>query len=333
MLETKIILKFVIKRFMNKLPFKFSWLFLLIPFGIVFFVLVPELEQKYESYNNKQITLQNDIHRLDSLSQLEQLTTKDKHLLKKLEITVPVHTKVYAKEQFLYYKTGGMLLVLAFMGIGMVVTSYLASKKKRASKNKQVNFTFKEPSNDVVGQAISWDALVSSGSNFASEVFKKTAQGYKITSSSFAKIFAWSFFLIGLNYTVISFFEYYQIYEIPLTFMKAGKLFFTSGGPFLLVGTVLLFMFSPKVFIHTRKRKIIVDGEIVSFQQVHALQVLEKFIEGSSSGSYYCYELNLITQKGKRHNLLNHGDKDFILSDMIKISKLFKVPVWNRGVL
>ncbi|WP_028889942.1 hypothetical protein [Tenacibaculum ovolyticum] len=317
---------------MNKLSFKSYWLFLLIPIGVVYFVLVPELKKNYERYNNSQIKLQNDIYTLDSLQQLKSLTKKGEHLLKVLEITVPIHTKVYGREEYTFYKISGMLLVLVFMGVGMVATSYISNKKKTSPKNKQIDFVFEDPETDVIGQQISWNALENSASNFASEVLKKTAQGYKITSSSFTKVFAWSFFLMGLNYVAISFYEYYQVYNIPLTFMKGGKLFFTSGGPFLLIGLFLLFMFSPKVFIHTRKRKIITSGETLQFQQVYALQVLEKFSSGGSSGGYFSYELNLITNKGARYNLLNHGDKTYILSDMMKISKLLKVPVWNKGV-
>ncbi len=123
---------------------KSSWLFLLIPLGILFFVLVPELESKYERYNSNQTSLHKDIYLLDSLKQIHSPTTKDKHLIKKLEITLPIHT--------------------------------------------------------------------------------------------------------------------------------------------------------------------------------------------SSSGSYFSYELNLITQKGDRFNLLNHDDKQYLLSDMMKISKLLKVSVWNKNV-
>ncbi|MCD8453754.1 hypothetical protein PJW08_01930 [Tenacibaculum finnmarkense] len=319
---------------MQKLPFKSSWLFLLIPIGMIYFVFVPQIQKQYERYNKQQITLQNDIRTLDSLKHAKKLNRKGTHLLKKLEITVPVHQKVYGKQKFLYYKTGGMLLVLVFMGIGMLVTSYLSNRKKTSSKNKQIDFIFDDFTTDQIGQTISWDGVESSGSNFASETFKKTAQGYKITGSSFTKVFAWSFFLIGLNYVAVSFYEFYQTSDIPLTFMKGGKLFFTSGGVFLIVGVILLFMFSPKAYIYTRKRKIIVGAELLTFQQVHALQVLEKFISGSSSsGSYFSYELNLITKNGVRYNLLNHGDKTYILSDMLKISKLLKVPVWNNGVV
>ena len=71
---------------MNKIALKSSWLFLVIPLGIIFFVVVPELEKKYDRYNNNQITLQKDIYTLDSLKQVEKLSSKGKHLLKKLEI-------------------------------------------------------------------------------------------------------------------------------------------------------------------------------------------------------------------------------------------------------
>ncbi|SOU85622.1 hypothetical protein [Tenacibaculum dicentrarchi] len=319
---------------MQKLLFKSSWLFLLIPIGMIYFVFVPQIQKQYERYNNNQINLQNDIRTLDSLKYAKKLNRKGTHLLKKLEITVPVHQKVYGKQKFLYYKTGGMLLVLVFMGIGMLVTIYFSNRKKTSSKNKQIDFIFDDFTTDKVGRTISWNSLENLSSNFASETFKKTAQGYKITGSSFTKVFAWSFFLIGLIYLIVSFYEFYQTSDIPLTFMKGGKLFFISGGPFLIVGIVLLFMFSPKVYIYTRKRKIIVGGEVLTFQQIYALQILEKFTSGnSSSGSYFSYELNLITKNGERYNLLNHGDKTYILSDMIKISKLLKLPVWNNGVV
>ena len=77
---------------------------------------------------------------------------------------------------------------------------------------------------------------------------------------------------------------------------------------------------------------MIVGGEIIPFQHAYALQLLEKFIPGKSSGGYFCYEANLVTKEGKRFNLLNHGDKQYLLSDAVKISKIFSIPVWNKNV-
>jgi flagellar biogenesis protein FliO len=318
---------------MKLLNIKPSWLFFLIPIGLITFVLFPEIQQTYTTYDNKQVVLQQDVFTLDSLKQLTAPGTKDLHTIKRLELTIPVHKMAYKREAFLYYKTGGMLAILLFMGIGMFATSYISNKRKTSFKNKTIDFSFENPNDNPIGKRVSWEPLESSGSNFSSEVLKKTVTGYKVTSSSFTKVFAWSFFLVGLNYIVVSFIEYTQTTDIPLTFMKGGKLFFTSGGPFLIIGFILILMFSSKVVINTRKRKVIINGEILSFDQIFALQVLEKFIEGSSSGSYFCYELNLITQNGDRHNLLNHGDKDYILSDMVKISRFFNVLVWNKGIV
>ncbi|WP_156133105.1 hypothetical protein [Lacinutrix sp. Hel_I_90] len=318
---------------MKSLHIKPSWLFFLIPIGVLIFVIVPEIQGKYTVYNTKKIGLQQDVVTLDSLQQLTEPTRKDLQTIKKLEITVPIHTAAYQREVFVYYKTGGMLFVLAFMGVGMVVSGYISTKKKTAPKNEKVDFTFEDPDSDAIGQRIAWVGVERSGSNFASEVLKKTHNGYKIISSSLTKVVAWSFFLIGLNYVVLSFVEYYQIYDVSLTLMKAGKLFFTSGGPFLLIGFMLLLIFTPKAYVNTSKRKVSIDGKTLPFQHIHALQLLEKFTESHSSGSYFSYELNVITLNGERHNLLNHGDKDYILSDMIKLSRLFKVPVWNKGVV
>lgn len=315
---------------MKFINIKTSWLFLLIPIGIIFFVITPEIKTRYSRYNYQQIKLQEDIVTLDSLSNLVAAKRSDLNKIKTLSITIPIYKLSYKREFFIYLKTGGMLIILAFMGIGMFGFSYLSAKKKSSSKNKLIDFSFEDSDNDPLGQRISWTAVEKSGSNFASEVLKKSLNAYKITSSSYTKVFAWSFFLVGLNYLSFSYIEFYQISNIPLGIMKAGKIFFTSGGVFLIIGMGLILMFSTKVYINTQKRKIIIDGTVLHFKQVYALQVLQKFVEGGSSAGYFSYELNLVTKDGDRHNLLNHGDKDYILSDMIKLSRLFKVPVWNK---
>ncbi|MCD9562080.1 hypothetical protein [Tenacibaculum maritimum] len=69
----------------------------------------------------------------------------------------------------------------------------------------------------------------------------------------------------------------------------------------------------------------------ILFQEIYALQIIEKFSKSKrSSNSYPSYELNIITKNGNRYNLLNHGDKTHLLSDMVKISKVLRVPIWNK---
>ena len=318
---------------MKKITLNNSWLFAIIPLGIFIFVVIPQLQNTYAVFNKQEIALQQSIQQLDSLQQLKNPTQKDLNTIKRLEITVPVHKMSLGKQRYMYYKTGGMLTVLAFMFAGMFGSGYLSRRKKNSPKNKQIEFSFEDFYSDAIGQHISWEAIESSGSNFLSEHLRKTAFGYKITSSSYMKFVAWSFFLMGLNYTVWTYIEFYEFSTEALTFMKAGKLFFTSGGVFLLVGCFLILSFSSKAYLNSQKRKILVGKEIIPFKQVYALQVLTKFVSGNNTGGYYCYELNLVTQKGERFNLLNHGDKEYLLSDMVKISRFLKVPVWNRGVV
>lgn len=318
---------------MKKVSLTSSWVFVIIPIGILFFVVFPQLQNMYESFHKREIEVQQSARKLDSLQQLTKPTREDLNNIKRLEITVPIHQLSIDKQRYTYYKTGGMLAVLAFMFIGMFGSSYWAKRKKNSSNNKQIEFSFEDFTTDAIGQYISWDPVKGSGSNFLSERLRKTSSGYKITSSTYMKFMAWSFFLMGLNYVAWSYIEFFEFSKEPLTFMQGGKMFFISGGPFVLIGVFLLFSFGAKAFLNSQKRKVLVDGEIISFQQVYALQVLSKFIQGNKSGGYHCYEVNLVTQSGERYNLLNHGDKEYLLSDMVKISRFLKVPVWNNGVI
>ena len=317
---------------MKKFNLNSSWLFVLIPIGIVFFVVMPELGKKYEAYTKQETELHQQISQLDSLKQLESPTRRNLNEIKRLEITTHVKKLSFGKQRYLYYKIGGMFIVFIFMFGGMFGSSYLVRRKKRSPNNKEISFNFGDFTQDVIGQQISWEATEGSGSNFLSEHLKKTSKGYKISSSSYMKFVAWGFFLVGANYTIWSFVEFFEFSKKAMTFMQGGKIFFTSGGVFILVGIFLLISTGAKAYFHTRKRKMVVGGEIIPFQHAYALQLLEKFIPGKSSGGYFCYEANLVTKEGKRFNLLNHGDKQYLLSDAVKISKIFSIPVWNKNV-
>ncbi|CAA0152237.1 hypothetical protein [Tenacibaculum maritimum] len=315
---------------MTKSFFNRSWLFLVIPVGFILFVIAPEIQKKYNDYKEHQIALRNNIYILDSLKQLKKTNTKDNHLIKKLEITIPIHTRVYRRQKFLYYKTGGLLIILILMGIYIIGLCH-SSNKKKATKSKRINFNFENPEKDRIAQQISWNSLESSSSNFKSEILKKTKNGYQIMASPVIKVFAWSFFLIGGNYLLFSIVQHYESLCSSFSFIQIGKLFFTSGGPFLLTGIFLIALSLPKVYINTFKKDITFFNKKILFQEIYALQIIEKFSKSKrSSNSYPSFELNIITKNGNRYNLLNHGDKTHLLSDMVKISKVLRVPIWNK---
>ncbi len=318
---------------MNKMSFKSTWIVFLIPIGMVIFVIFPQLQNTYSQLQKRELEYQMKVQKLDSIKQLSNPTTRDKNDITRLKIQVEVHGKSIRKQRYTNYKIGGMLLVLTFMFIGMFGSSYLVKRKKSSANNQSIQFTYEDPSSDAIGHQISWDALEGSGSNFLSEHLKKTNSGFKIASSNYMKFVAWSFVLIGANQLVWTFVEFFETSNESLSFMKAGGMFFTSGGVFAIIGLFLFLMTSSKAHIHMRKRKIIIGGQILDFKEAYALQILQKFVQGNKSGGYYCYELNLVTKEGNRYNLLNHGDKTYLLSDMVKISRVLKLPVWNMGVV
>jgi len=148
------------------------------------------------------------------------------------------------------------------------------------------------------------------------------------------KYIAWGFIIVGINPVIWSFVEAIQLNQETIGFIKAGNLFFTSGGAIMLPGLFLLFKStSTKVSIYKKEQTIHIEGKVLKFNDLHALQLIQKFVQGNRGGGYTCYELILVTKRAKRYSLLNHGDKTFILSDMVKISQILNLPVWNSGVV
>lgn len=318
---------------MRKANINLGWIALIIPLGILIFVVAPGIYEKYQQFDNKQTKHQKNIVLLDSLKTLPQPTQSDLNQIKRLQIHVDVGQTTLTKQKFEYLKIGGMLVVLAGMFLSMFGSNLWLKRKKNAPTNTRITFNYEDPNTDPIGQQISWESLQNGGSNFLSERLKKRSYGYLISASGMLKAMAWAFLLIGLNWLVWTYVETYTFKPDTLDFMTIGGIFFTSGGPFLLVGLFLTLMSSAKAVIHMRKRTVIAGGERLPFNQIHALQVLQKFVQGSSSGGYFCYELNVVTKNGARHNLLNHGDKTYLLSDTVKISRILRVPVWNMGVV
>ena len=315
---------------MKSLKINSSWLFILIPVIAIIFIAYPNLKKVYDLQDKRKSELMIKEQRLEELNNKKNLTLRERNEVKRLEIQVKVGKDVAVANSLNNILPYGLFGILGAVFIGMFISSYRSSSKKKDPNNRVIDFTFEDPSQDAIGNSISWSACANGGSNFRSERFIKTKNGYKIDSTIYVKLFSWAFLLAGLLWTVFSFVKAIKQGK-ELGFMEAGSLFFTSGGIFLIVGIALFFMFAPKVYILTSKRIVIAgDAEKIPFNQVYALQVLEKIVYGKHT--YPSYEVNLVTNTGERYNLLNHGDKDYILSDMVKISKLFRIPVWNMGV-
>ncbi|MDY8136734.1 hypothetical protein [Aquimarina sp. 2201CG5-10] len=317
---------------MHKINIKLPWLGIVIFGGLFVFMIFPQIQKQYKYYDQSKVALDQKEKELEVLQKQSELTQSQRNKIKTLTISIPVEKKAILKQQFNGLKIGGIIACLVFMGVGAILTRYLGEKKKILNTiNKDFEFT--NPEESDIGRQVSWVSTKSSGSNFLSERVKKTNSGYKIGGTAYVKIFAWSFFLMGAVTTIISFIELYRFSEKKITLFEIGKIFFTTGGVFVIIGVVLLLLFSSKAVFHIAKRKIVVEGIMLPFEQVIALQVLEKFVEGNNSGSFYSYEMNLVTKKGDRYNLLNHGDKTALMNDVILLGDVLKVPVWSKVYL
>lgn len=319
---------------MNKVSINNSWLVFLPVIGILIFVVLPQLQNIATNFNNEISKHQSNIQKLDHLKQLPSSNLNTRNEITRLEILVSTYDKVIEKKKFIYYKIGGALVIITLILIALFSSNYITKRKKTAPNNKKINFNYSNPYTDIIGQHISWDAVKESGSNFLSSYVKQTKFGYKIASSNYIKLIALGFILIGTNQVLWTFMETIHFTQKPIGIMKVGNIIFTSGGIFIGVGIFLLFKFTiKKTYIYQNKQIIKIEGNLFRFNQLHALQILQKFIQGNRTGGYYSYELNLVTKQGERYNLLNHGDKTYLLSDMVKLSHALNLPVWNNNIV
>lgn len=57
------------------------------------------------------------------------------------------------------------------------------------------------------------------------------------------------------------------------------------------------------------------NERIVELNNIRSLQINNKLIRRTDGLNYVCYELNMLTQNGRRLNVLNHNDLDILRHD------------------
>lgn len=57
------------------------------------------------------------------------------------------------------------------------------------------------------------------------------------------------------------------------------------------------------------------NERIVELRNIHSLQINNKLIKRSDGLNYLCYELNMLTENGRRINIFNHNDLEQIRKD------------------
>ncbi|MCB5161668.1 hypothetical protein [Marinomonas algarum] len=125
-------------------------------------------------------------------------------------------------------------------------------------------------------------------------------------------------FLLGLAVRLLSFPDRYDL-----------AIFL--GGFGIAIGTFGMALIKPflrrssfdkeKNSFNNHKDRNVKLGHIVS------LQINNKIVQSKHGLSYGCYELNLLTQHGRRINILNHGDEQQLLHDAEQLGYFLHVEV------
>ena len=65
----------------------------------------------------------------------------------------------------------------------------------------------------------------------------------------------------------------------------------------------------------------------VKLHHINSLQINNKIIQRKNALSYQCFELNMLTQHGRRINILNHNNQEQLMLDAFLLSTFLKVEI------
>lgn len=195
---------------------------------------------------------------------------------------------------------------------------------------------------DPLAQSIGWTPIKGGGSNFGTHKYFESGPnrvGFKATLG--AKLFSSLFMLVGVGVS----------FGISWSQLQEGIPFFSSQ--MLIPALFGLIFFGVGLYMFRSFAKPIVFDKMQGFywkgwkaperysgtelpkdaarlEDIHAIQLISEYIRGDKN-SYYSYELNLVTKKGDRLNVVDHGKKGLIIEDANKLSKFLGKPIWNAA--
>lgn len=191
--------------------------------------------------------------------------------------------------------------------------------------------------NDPIAEKIEWGPAKSGGTNFkTNSLIKVSSSVYRYQLSIGGKLFIGVFGLIGfivfivaLSLLISSNPTGYFLLLFSLVFMAAAYFMYRSmGTPIVLDRTMGVIWKGKKPPKFTGDQSA--SSEVIYTNDVHAIQVISEWIR-SDKNSYSSYEINLVLKDATRFNLVDHGNKQQILSDAQDLSEFFGKPVWDAS--
>jgi hypothetical protein len=184
---------------------------------------------------------------------------------------------------------------------------------------------------DPLAEQISWEPLVSGGTNFRTHKLKKVDLHLtKVVPTTGLILFSALFALTPLvaGYLILS-----QGEQQPLA-LAIMAVFLAVGGYFLYRASQVTtfdhrFRNCRGYFRHWEgQSQLFPPARDIPFSRIHALQIIRERVSGNKR-RYWSYELNLVLQDGQRCNLMDHANLSRLQEDAQTLGRLLGVPVWD----
>ncbi|WP_339735172.1 hypothetical protein [uncultured Gimesia sp.] len=192
---------------------------------------------------------------------------------------------------------------------------------------------------DPVALITEWTPLKRGGASFCTrQLVRISPLRYEFRASWGAKAFYLIFLVIGLGLLVMSISQVIMggtvFTEDVIGLGAVGLVFSVVGG--------LMFYFGIRPVVFDKQHNCFWKGKIsadeliyatanellMPFQEIHSIQLISETIS-NKNGSYFSYEMNLVSQEGVRTNVVDHGKLDQIHEDARTLSEFLEVPIWD----
>lgn len=187
---------------------------------------------------------------------------------------------------------------------------------------------------------VDWIPLRGGGANFKTSFLNQVSSSrIEVTRSKGGLLFNALFIIVGLGVITIGGFTIFKEnrgfdWEIlfPLLF----------GGIFAAIGFAMMYWPRPRIFDlrmgwfwcgnknFAREHEMMKLKQSARLSEIAALQIISERVTGSKGGSYTSWELNLVSDKGDRLNVMDHGKYESIVADAEMLGRFLGVPVWEN---
>ncbi len=205
---------------------------------------------------------------------------------------------------------------------------------------------------DAIARKTSWEPLLpKDGANYRTRSIEPTEDDRLVFVPSFtSKLIIWAVFgfsaislLIGsvVTYLWLSGAADMNDGEGDVWILRfvgpgfvSGALLFAGVGVYLKKKLLRLVVFDKELGCHwkgSRQPTPATRNGGMELNQIHALQVIQKWIKpsGPDSGGYFSFELNLVSNDGERKNVIDHGDHAGLLEDAGILAEYLDKPLWD----